>query len=462
MGPHGTARPARDGTTRADLGSLAQVSDTPEEPTEGDPGPEEGRGGDDAESPLRGWIDPDDRLWRHPSEVPTAASGGPVLLQPPPGKHHRSALMALVGAAAVVAVGVFIAVLLSPSSDHPSTGGTADTIVAAPVSTLPGLQNAVPAAALAAGRSMVELQATTSHGIVALIGIAVAEGGLVVTTADALGGLEHLSVVGPGGTLQDASLLGRDRDSDVALVQVPEDVPVAPFSDDAGLSAAAADNTLTLRPVGTHLVLGAVPGAVVAVGSTITSGPANGMPAITSAVAAVGGAAPGMVPVPGAPLLNSAGQIVGILYSPQPAGATTSTGAPSTVASTATAGGTVTTTATLVTGASYLPTQLVLGVAGDIRAGTSTRHGWLGVSGTDQPGGTGAAVAEVDPASPASGHLARGEVIAEVDGKAVHTMAELRARLYVLTPGTSVALTVQGVPGTTADKVVNVRLGRSS
>jgi hypothetical protein len=41
-------------------------------------------------------------------------------------------------------------------------------------------------------------------------------------------------------------------------------------------------------------------------------------------------------------------------------------------------------------------------------------------------------------------------------------MAELRARLYVLTPGTAVALTVQGVPGASGAKVVNVRLGRSS
>ena len=244
MGPHGTARPARDGTTRADLGSLAQVSDTPEEPVEGEPGPEEGGGGDDADSPLRGWIDPDDRLWRHPSEVPTAADpAGPVVLQPPEGKRHRTALMALVAAAAVVGVVAFVVLLLSPTSDHPSTGGPSDTVAAAPVSTLPGLQNAVPAVALAAGRSMVELQATTSHGIVALIGIAVAEGGLVVTTADALGGLEHISLVGPGGTLESASVLGRDRESDVALVQVPEDVPVAPFSDGTGLSAAAADLT---------------------------------------------------------------------------------------------------------------------------------------------------------------------------------------------------------------------------
>ena len=40
-------------------------------------------------------------------------------------------------------------------------------------------------------------------------------------------------------------------------------------------------------------------------------------------------------------------------------------------------------------------------------------------------------------------------------------MAELRARLYVLTPGTSVALTVAGMPGANGNKVVNVTLGRS-
>jgi S1-C subfamily serine protease len=440
------------------------VSDTPEEPVEGEPGPEEGGGGDDADSPLRGWIDPDDRLWRHPSEVPTAADpAGPVVLQPPEGKRHRTALMALVAAVAVVGVVAFVVLLLSPTSDHPSTGGTADTVAAAPVSTLPGLQNAVPAVALAAGRSMVELQATTSHGIVALIGIAVAEGGLVVTTADALGGLEHLSLVGPGGRLESASLLGRDRDSDVALVQVPEDVPVAPFSDGTGLSTAAADSTLTLRPYGDDLVLGSVPGAVSGIGSTITSGPADGMPAITSSVVPVGAGARGMPATPGAPLLDSAGQVIGILYDPEPGSAATtaSSGAPSTASSSA-SGATVTTTATVLTAASYLPTQLVLGVAGDIRAGTEARHGWLGVTGTDGPGGTGATVAEVDPASPASGRLARGEVVAAVDGRAVGTMAELRARLYVLTPGTSVALTVAGVPGANGNKIVNVRLGRSS
>jgi S1-C subfamily serine protease len=451
----------RDRTTRADLGSLDQVSDTPEEPVDGEPGPGERGSGDDPESPLRGWIDPDDRLWRHPSEVAPSADSGPVLLHPPAGKSHRNVLMVLVGAAAVVAVAAFVVVLLSPASDHPPNGGPPDTSEAASVSTLPGLQNAVPAVALAAGRSMVELQATTSHGLVALIGIAVAEGGLVVTTADALGGLEHLSVVGPGGKLEDASVVGQDRDSDVALVQVPQDVPVAPFADDTGVSAAAADYTLTLRPLGTHLVLGSVPGAVTGVGTTITAGPANGMPAITSGVAPAGAGAAGVVAEAGAPLLDSTGHVLGILYDPEHAGGTESSNAPLAPSSTAPASST-TSTAPLLTATSYLPTQLVLGVAGDIRAGTNASHGWLGVTGTDRPAGGGAVVALVDPASPASGRLAPGEVVAEVNGTAVHTMAELRARLYVLTPGTSVALTVEGAPGANGSKLVNVRLGRSS
>ena len=36
---------------------------------------------------------------------------------------------------------------------------------------------------------MVQLRAVTSHGVVSLAGVAVAEGGLVATTADGLSGL---------------------------------------------------------------------------------------------------------------------------------------------------------------------------------------------------------------------------------------------------------------------------------
>src|SRR6185437_9652184 len=113
-------------------GIVAQVSDTPEYPEDGTPGPGEGEesGPDGFESPQRGWIDPDDRLWRHPSEVagPGAAPDLRFPLDPPARHNYRSAVMVLVGVGAVMAVVAWVIVLLSPASDHPlDTAPTQDT-----------------------------------------------------------------------------------------------------------------------------------------------------------------------------------------------------------------------------------------------------------------------------------------------------------------------------------------------
>src|ERR1700744_4899328 len=99
MRPHGTAARSADGTFLVFLGIVAQVSDTPEEPEDGTTGPGEAGGGsgDEPDSPQRGWIDPDDRLWRHPSEVAGRGPGGvPFVLTPPARPNHRSAVMVLV------------------------------------------------------------------------------------------------------------------------------------------------------------------------------------------------------------------------------------------------------------------------------------------------------------------------------------------------------------------------------
>ena len=76
------------------------MSDAPEEPEDGAPGPGEGGGSgpDEPDAPLRGWIDPDDRLWRHPSEVAGTGpvGGGPSLFPPPRHHNYRSAVMVLV------------------------------------------------------------------------------------------------------------------------------------------------------------------------------------------------------------------------------------------------------------------------------------------------------------------------------------------------------------------------------
>ena len=128
------------------------------------------------------------------------------------------------------------------------------------------------------------------------------------------------------------------------------------------------------------------------------------MPVITSS-------GPGVDQEEGDPLLNSTGDVIGILY---------------------TSGGTPT----------FLPTQLVLGVSDDLRSTGRVSHGWLGVKGTNAPAAGGAEVGSVMAGSPAVGRLSPGEVIVGVESIPVRTMAELRARLYVLPPATTVALSV--------------------
>jgi S1-C subfamily serine protease len=100
-----------------------------------------------------------------------------------------------------------------------------------------------------------------------------------------------------------------------------------------------------------------------------------------------------------------------------------------------------------------------VGVADDLRSGDKVIHGWLGVSGTDAGNSTGAKVASVDPKGPAAGRLQAGQVIVALNAQPVRTMAELRARLYVLAPGAPVAVSVQGASGV---KVVDLTLGSSS
>ena len=405
------------------------MSDTPEEPEDGTPGPGEGGASspDGPDAPQRGWIDPDDRLWRHPSEVAGSGPPPPVppLLNPPPGHHYRSAVMVLVGVGAVMAVVAWVIVLLSPASDHPLESATLDTAASGPLTTLAGAQNALPAAAQAAGHSIVELQATTTHGTVLLVGVAVAEGGLVATTADLLGGLRHIAMVGPGGKLLEASVMATDKTSDVALINVPEDLPVAPFAADTNLDSGDADLALTFVPAGGHAIaLQGTPGAVTAVGAAIASGPATTMPSITSAPAT-----PSLLA--GEPLLNPAGSVLGILYDPDPG----------------------------LSPATFLPSDLVVGVANDLRSQNRVVHGWLGVQGTDAPDGGGAQVAQVQSGGPAAGRLQVGELITAVNATPVRTMAEVRALLYVLPPGTAVSLSVQQPAGT---KVVDVTLGTSS
>jgi S1-C subfamily serine protease len=377
---------------------------------------------DDFDVPLRGWIDPEDRLWRHPSELESLGLGAQDVTPAPSLIHyHRSKTMVLVGAGAVLAAVAWVIILLSPSSDHPTVANANGAMSDAPLTTLASNTQTIPSAANAAGQSLVQLRASTSHGEVSLVGVAVAEGGLVATTANGLSGLRSLGMVGSDGKLLRASVVGIDRDSDVALVNVPDDVPVAPFADDNSLGTGSGDMTLSMTTSRSTDALKCTPGAITAIGIPIASGEASGMPAITSSVARPSFES-------GDPLLNDSGEVIGILYnSPNPA-------------------------------PTFLPAQLVLGVSDDLRSAGRVTHGWLGVEGTDGSGTGGAVVSSIMAGSPAASSLRPGEIITKLGSYPIRSMAELRARLYVLAPDTKVVLSV--VNGT-ATRVVAVTLSPS-
>ncbi len=399
------------------------MTPAPDEPPTGGP--------DEEDADWHGWIDPDDRLWRHPSEVAgasaasaaSAASGTPG----PPGlrDHRRTRIMMLVGAVAAVSAAVSVGILLAQDAPPSAPTATTDAASDAPLTTLAGSTTLIPRVANAAGNAMVELRAVTSHGTVTQVGVAVAEGGQVATTAADLSGLRHIDMVGPGGRLLPASVVAVDHSSDIALVAVPDDVPVPPFSDDVSLHSGGADMILTTAMAGGGAVtLRCTPGSVTGVGGAIAGGPASGMPGITAT-------APGVPVGAGDLLLNTSGAVLGIYDS----GSTPSAGAPT-----------------------FLPTQLVLGVTDDLRSRGRVNQGWLGITGNDSAGQAGVDVAQVTPGSPAAGRLQAGDVIAGLDSVPVRTMADLRGRLYVLPPSTPVTLSIR-TGSTSAD--VGVTLSAS-
>jgi S1-C subfamily serine protease len=387
------------------------VTPTPEEPPE--EGPDKDNSGGSAfesDPALRGWIDPDDRLWRHPSELamrgPKPAGTRPIIA-----RHPRATL--LVGAAATLAAVAWTIVLLSQPS-NPGLPSSSNSAAEVPVTALALQGETVPPSATAAGHSVVQLRAETNHGTVSLVGVAVAEGGLVATTADGLAGLHSIYMTNSDGRRAKASVVGIDQASDIALVSVPDDVPVAPFADDRSLADGSISMTLSVEPpvsgsgsgtASRSVSLHCEDGTVTGVDTDIASGWAKGMPAITSTATVVN-------QQPGDPLLNQEGAVIGILYS---------SGASS----------------------SYLPTQLVLGVADDLRSTGRVVHGWLGVRGETAADADGAVVASLMTGSPAAGLISPGDIVTAMGAVPIRSMADLRARLYVMAPQTTVGLSVQ-------------------
>ena len=365
--------------------------------------------------------DPEDQLWAPPATPPTSPPaperGG---LSP-----RRAALLgALVGAvvAALVAAGVTLAF-----DDDPVTTTRATTVT--PVTTSDGGLD-IQGILAKVQPSVVAIQTsqTTSRGIFegAGSGIVLSADGLVLTNAHVIGGLGDITVVLSDGTEREATLVGASPDDDIAVIRVAGATDLVPAELGSSDDLQVGDEVIA---IGNALNLGGEP--------TVTRG-------IVSAkdrdLDAQGVRLEGLIQTDaainpgnsGGPLVNAAGQVVGM-------------------------------NTAIVADAQNLGFSIAIDrakpIIQDLEDGKGTvtpDQAFLGVSSTDVDGladavrqrfsvdlEAGAFVTEVVPGSAAAkGGLEVGDVIVEIDGTEVATSSDVREAVTAHEPGDEVDLRV--------------------
>jgi putative serine protease PepD len=412
-------------------------------------------GGDEPTEPQPAWTLPADRTaerpllprapvpppWPYaPSDADDATPGAP--LPPPPAPRlgheaeaasHRTSprraglLGAIAGGlvAAVVATGVTVAL-----DDDNDVSTSVDRPVVTPVTTSDGALDVQGILAKVKPSVVtIETTGTTQQGPFegAGSGIIVSADGLVLTNAHVIGSVGDITAILPDGSEHPATLVGASPDDDIALVQVQdldEDLVAAEFgsSDDlrVGDEVIAIGNALNLggEPTVTRGIVSAKDRDLSAEGVSLEG--------LIQTDAAIN---PGNS---GGPLVNAAGQVVGM-------------------------------NTAIVADAQNLgfsiAIDLALPIIEDLKAGegaVTPDQAFLGVSSTDVSELTddvranfqvdvdeGAFVTEVVPGSAADeAGLEAGDVIIAIDGDEVTESSQVREQILEREPGDTVEITI--------------------
>jgi len=402
-------------------------------------------GDDDDDAPLGSPLHPDDRLWRHPSEL--ASAGLPSALRPPdppapPGQPRRVRPASPgreppVGAGGAGGVGAgggssgvrardrWVPVVLAGTVGALLTAGLLAVTgsldgglgtQAPPGSTSSTLALAVRSEAAAPG--VADIAERLRPSLLAVAGMDAAgrpsrgtaiaiRTGHVLTAARLVTGSGPLEVLVQG-VGRRGTLVGADADTDLAVLAV----------DGGGLTPASWGEAADLRPGDPAVAVSSPPAAEP--GPTVTAGIVSG---INRTLASAGTELRGLLqvdrPVPaeaaGGALVDQAGALVGITL---PAAG----GAPFGYA---------------------VPAEMAEDVARQLLARGRVAHPWLGVEGADRGMNGGAVVQRVKPASPAAAAgLLDGDVVTEINGRATPSMGMLLLGLRSHQPGETVRLVV--------------------
>ncbi len=416
------------------------------------------RGGED-DGPFFSWLPPEDRLWRHPSEVPSGHPGGTVAAGPRrpkaisealnnfaagPGRIWTIALIAgLVGATAASGIG-----MMTGAFDQQTT------VLRSFVSSSPEVSLAAtgqpidwPTVDNSLAPSVVSISVDSDEGPVVGSGLILKsddDGDAYVITdrslfdpADSTGYLGRIEVTFQSGGSVRGRLFGQDPLSGLALIEVPAanaaipdigsvaDIhaaePVMAMAGPASPDGTVFTGSISAEDQTIPLTEGTDRDNLVAVGGGISSSAAGG------------------------PLVDQWGQVVGIAVSVDPLD---------------TAG----------TNLSFaVPIDEVERLAGEMLAGQRTlSHPWLGVTdSSDIPSATarqlglagGARAGQIMPGSPASQiGMSPGDIITSFDGHPIDSAGSLVSALYNCQPGSWATISYVGLanePVTTRIEVDN-------
>ena len=371
---------------------------------------------DGSSGPL---LPPDDRLWRHPSELTYGGAGAGALSVAAPGPSRMWTVALLAGAiGAILTAGVGYA-----------AGGLRTRTVAIPavesnlLSPVATLASATPSGFVTGSQrvrsSVVALVAHDAHGMRVSAGVIVRSDGMLLTCAHTVIGAQSLTATVGGARRVGAKIVATDPASDIALVKLEgQGYEAAPLG--SALDLRLGDPVMVLHPAD-DATAGDVPGAPASIDGMgrEVAGPSSELTDLLQ----VGTSAP--LSTLGTPLLDRRGAVIAIAVAFGPPGR---------------ALGYAT------------PIDLARAVEQQLLDNHRVIPVWLGVEGGDLSEETaktmgvtgGATVSRVAPSSPAqAAGLRAGDVVVGLDGRVVASMANLIMAVHARPPGTQVELAIR-------------------
>lgn len=387
----------------------------------------------DDDGPVYGWLPPDDRLWRHPSEVGEGFPGNAFVGEPertarrlrlPEGRVVGIALLSgLTGALIVIGAGLIVGGLprsttvvrpLERVSDSTApAGGSVIGVNGEPNANVIDIAGKVRPA-------VVQLEIEGDEGKTEASGVVFRSDGEVLTNQHMLDGVHSIVAVLDDGSRVSGRVVGTDPETDIAVIKLEgPSRPVATMGTTAGLKLGQLVVAIG-SPLGAAGGPSVTTGVISGLGRTVA--PSSG-PTLLDMIQTD---APIAAPSSGGALVDHLGNVIGITSAVTLADGVTSLGF-------------------------AIPIDVARTIAEQLISTGHASHVWLGVEGEDVDDAMaarlgisgGALVQTVLGGSPAAGAGIRiTDVITAVDNMAIKGMGDLVVALRSRHVGDKVTITV--------------------